>query len=42
MDNAIIAEADLDPEFDVRLQDAMIVPERRLKFRLIEPLPIRP
>ncbi len=42
MDNAIVAENDLDPEFDVRVQDAMIVPERRLKFRLIEPLPIRP
>ncbi len=42
MDNAIVAENDLDPELDIRLQDAMIGPERRLKFRLIEPLPIRP
>lgn len=42
MDNAIVAENELDPELNVRLQDAMIGPERRLKFRLIEPLPIRP
>ena len=42
MDNAIVAENDLDPDLVVRLQDAMIGPERRLKFRLIEPLPIRP
>jgi len=42
MDNAVVAENDLDPELDIRLQDAMIGPERRLKFRLIEPLPIRP
>jgi hypothetical protein len=42
MDNAIVVENDLHPELDVRLQDAMIGPERRLKFRLIEPLPIRP
>jgi hypothetical protein len=42
LDDAIVAENDLDPPEDIRLREAMVGPERRLKFRLIEPLPLRP
>jgi hypothetical protein len=40
--DAMVAASDLEPEPELQWQDAKIGPERRLKFRLIEPLPIHP
>ncbi|HST08980.1 MAG TPA: hypothetical protein VLL05_01280, partial [Terriglobales bacterium] len=40
--NAMVAESEQEPSPDVTLRDATIGPERQLKFRLIEPLPIHP
>jgi hypothetical protein len=41
--NAMVAESEQDdPPEEIRVHEAMVGPERRLKFRLIEPLPIRP
>jgi hypothetical protein len=40
--DATVAENEQDPPEEIRWRDAMVGPERRLKFRLIEPLPIHP
>jgi len=40
--DATDAEDEQEPLADVALHEAMVSPDRRLRFRLIEPLPIRP
>lgn len=40
--NAMIAESEQEPSADATSRDATIGPERQLRFRLIEPLPIHP
>ena len=41
-DDATDEEDGEEPLAEVALREAMVSPERRLRFRLIEPLPIRP
>jgi hypothetical protein len=40
--NATVAQNDQEPSPDLTFRDAAIGPERQLRFRLIDPLPIRP
>jgi hypothetical protein len=40
--DAVETDDDEEPLADIALRDAMVSPERRLRFRLIEPLPIHP
>jgi hypothetical protein len=40
--DAMLEQDEQNPPEEIRLREAMVGPERRLKFRLIEPLPIHP
>jgi hypothetical protein len=42
MNNAIELDEEQQPVEDVVLREAMVSPERKLRFRLIEPLPLHP